>query len=33
MPFSSHNHGFALVEINDGKSKVSNYQIKEGKVL
>ena len=33
MPFSMHNHGFAIVEITDGKSKVSNYQIKEGKVL
>lgn len=32
MPFSMHNHGFAIVEINDGKSKVLNYQIKEGKI-
>ncbi len=23
MPFSQHNHGFALVEINEGKSKVT----------
>lgn len=33
MPFSMHNHGFAMVEIINGKSKVSNYQIKDGKVL
>jgi len=33
MPFSMHNHGFALVEINDGKSKVSNLMIKDGKVI
>lgn len=33
MPFSMHNHGFAIVEINDGKSKVTNYQIKEGIIL
>ena len=33
MPFSSHNHGFAIVELMEGKSKVSNFQIKEGKVL
>lgn len=33
MPFSMHNHGFAIVEINDGKSKVTNYQIKEGRIL
>jgi len=33
MPFSQHNHGFALVEIIEGKSKVTNYQIKEGRIL
>ena len=33
MPFSQHNHGFALVEINECKSKVTNYQIKEGRIL
>ncbi len=33
MPFSQHNHGFALVEINEGKSKVTNLMIKEGKVV
>lgn len=33
MPFSQHNHGFALVEINEGKSKVTNYQIKDGRIL
>jgi len=32
MPFSAHNHGFAIVEINEGKSKVFNYQIKDGKI-
>ena len=33
MPFSQHNHGFALVDIIDGKSKVTNYQIKDGRIL
>ena len=33
MPFSQHNHGVALVEIIEGKSKVTNYQIKEGRIL
>lgn len=32
-PFAQHNHGFALVEINDGKSKVSNIMIKDGKIV
>lgn len=32
MPFSMHNHGFAIVEINDGKSKVKNLMIKDGKI-
>jgi predicted phosphodiesterase len=32
-PFAQHNHGFALVEIKDGKSKVSNLMIKEGKIV
>lgn len=32
-PFAQHNHGFALVEINDGKSKVSNLMIKDGKIV
>ena len=33
MPFSMHNHGFAIVQIENGKSKVKNIQIKEGKIL
>jgi UDP-2,3-diacylglucosamine pyrophosphatase LpxH len=33
MPFSMHNHGFAIVEINDGKASVKNIQIKDGKIL
>ena len=33
MPFSMHNHGFAIVEIENGKSKVNNIQIREGKIL
>lgn len=33
MPFSMHNHGFAIVEIDNGKSKVNNIQIINGKVL
>jgi hypothetical protein len=32
MPFSQHNNGFAIVEINEGKSKVLNLQIKDGKI-
>ncbi len=32
-PFAQHNHGFALVEIEDGKSKVTNYMIKDGKIV
>lgn len=32
-PFAQHNHGFALVEINDGKSKVYNIMIKDGKIV
>jgi predicted phosphodiesterase len=33
MPFSQHNHGFALVEIENGKSKVKNIVIKDGKII
>jgi hypothetical protein len=33
MPFSHHNHGFAVVEIENGKSKVHNIQIKDGKIV
>jgi hypothetical protein len=32
-PFAQHNHGFAVVEITDGKSKVSNLMIKDGKIV
>jgi hypothetical protein len=32
MPFSQHNNGFAIVEITEGKSKVFNLQIKDGKI-
>jgi UDP-2,3-diacylglucosamine pyrophosphatase LpxH len=32
-PFAQHNHGFALVEIHDGKSKVQNIMIKDGKIV
>lgn len=32
-PFAQHNHGFALIEIQDGKSKVSNLMIKDGKIV
>jgi predicted phosphodiesterase len=32
FPFSQHNHGFAIVEIINGKSKVSNIMIKDGKI-
>ena len=33
MPFSMHNHGFAIVEIENGKSKVNNIQIRDGKIV
>jgi len=33
MPFSMHNHGFAIVEIENGKSKVNNIQKKKKKIL
>jgi predicted phosphodiesterase len=33
MPFSMHNHGMAIVEINDGKASVKNIQIKDGKIV
>ena len=32
-PFAQHNHGFALVEITDGLSKVKNLMIKDGKIV
>lgn len=32
-PFAQHNHGFALVEITEGKSKVNNIMIKDGKIV
>ena len=32
-PFAQHNHGFALVEIADGLSKVTNIMIKDGKIV
>lgn len=32
-PFAQHNHGFALVELEDGKSKVTNIMIKDGKIV
>lgn len=32
-PFAQHNHGFALVEIVEGKSKVNNIMIKDGKIV
>lgn len=32
-PFAQHNHGFALVEIKDGLSKVQNIMIKDGKIV
>jgi hypothetical protein len=28
-----HNHGFAIVELENGKSKVNNIQIINGKIL
>ena len=33
MPFSMHNHGMAIIEIENGKSKVNNIQIRDGKIL
>jgi predicted phosphodiesterase len=33
MPFSHHNHGMAIVEIDNGKSMVHNIQIREGKII
>lgn len=33
MPFSHHNHGFAIVEIENGKSMVHNIQIRDGKII
>lgn len=32
-PFAQHNHGFALVEVENGKTKVSNIMIKDGKIV
>lgn len=32
-PFAQHNHGFAVVEIDNGKSKVHNLMIKDGKIV
>ena len=32
-PFAQHNHGFALVEIENGKTKVHNIMIKDGKIV
>ena len=32
-PFAQHNHGFALVHIEDGKTKVNNFVIKDGKIV
>lgn len=32
-PFAQHNHGFALVEIIEGKTKVQNIMIKDGKIV
>lgn len=33
MPFSQHNHGFAIAEINEGKTKVTNIVIRDGKIV
>jgi predicted phosphodiesterase len=33
MPFSHHNHGMAIVEIENGKSFVQNIQIRDGKII
>lgn len=32
-PFAQHNHGFAFVTINNGKAKVQNIMIKDGKIV
>ena len=32
-PFAQHNHGFAVVDIVDGKTKVSNIMIKDGRIV
>jgi len=32
-PFAQHNHGFAVVDIVEGKTKVSNIMIKDGKIV
>jgi predicted phosphodiesterase len=32
-PFAQHTHGFALVNIENGKTKVSNIMIKDGKIV
>jgi predicted phosphodiesterase len=32
-PFAQHNQGFAVVEIADGKAKVNNIMIKDGKIV
>jgi predicted phosphodiesterase len=32
-PFAQHNHGFAVVEIENGKTKVHNIMIKDGKIV
>jgi hypothetical protein len=32
-PFAQHNNGFAIVTIKDGKSKVENIMIKDGKIV
>jgi predicted phosphodiesterase len=32
-PFAQHNHGFAVVEVENGKTKVSNLIIKDGKIV
>jgi UDP-2,3-diacylglucosamine pyrophosphatase LpxH len=33
MPFSQHNHGFAYVEVKEGKAIVENIMIKDGKIV
>lgn len=33
MPFSQHNHGFAIAEIKEGKTKVTNIVIRDGKIV
>ena len=32
-PFAQHNNGFAVVDIEEGKTKVSNIMIKDGKIV